>query len=98
MSSIKRAGDNAHGFLGIVSAMAQAVSCGREKLQLTKPCINAAWSFVSEQPENGNHEDKGKNEAHNGCNHDKDQSFGPAVSNNDVPAGTHNGCASVATD
>src|SRR5579864_8151715 len=49
-------GDNAHGFLRVVTAMAQAIRCGGKKLKLAEKLIDGARRGVLENPGNGYHE------------------------------------------
>src|SRR6476646_4180579 len=49
------AGDDAHGFLRVITAMAQTVRGGGKKLELAKKLVNSARSGVLEDPGNGDH-------------------------------------------
>ena len=51
------AGDDAHGFLGIVGAMSQAVKSGRDELPAPEKMVHAARGLFSKDPEDEDHED-----------------------------------------
>ena len=96
--TIQSAGHDAHGLLGIVSAMAEAVSRGGEQLELAEPGINSSRSFIAQKPVDGDHEHQAQNETHDGRHHNEDQGLVPALGNNHMPSGSHDGRAGVAAN
>ena len=93
------AGDNAHRLLSVVAAVAEAVGGGREELQFAEPGVDASRRLVAEDPKDGRHKNEGEDEAHDGCNHDKDQSLVPTGSDDDLEgAGANNSGSSHAPD
>ena len=83
---VERAGDDAHGLLRVVAAVPQAVGRGREQLQLAEELVHLARGFLLEDPGDGDHQAEAEDEAHDGRNHDEDQSLGPAAGQDDLRA------------
>ena len=104
--SVESAGDDAHGFLRIVAAVAETVAGGGEQLQLAKPGIDLVGSLVSQEPIRAGHEDKPEHKAHDRRNDDEDQSLIPTTRDDDGGGGTpagmdggvHHGGARVTAD
>src|ERR1700739_1508707 len=103
---VERAGDNAHGFLRIVAAMAETVCRSGEQLEFAEPLVNRLRSFVLENPVGGDPEDQAEKHAHEGSDDDEDESFVPALGNDDgehgagagVNRGVHHGGPGVSAN
>ena len=55
---VESASDDAHGFLGVVASMAQAVCGGGEQLQFTEPAVHRLWRFILQNPVGGDQKNK----------------------------------------
>src|SRR5438270_1669348 len=67
----QRAGDDAHGFLRVIAAVANAVSGSGEELQFSEKLINGAGRGAMEDPRDGDHEREADNEADERRQHNK---------------------------
>ncbi len=95
----QRTGDDAHGFLSIVAAVAEAVGSGGEQLQAAEPGVDALRRLAAKNPENRGHEQERENEANDRGDHDEDEGLIPSGGDDDRKrTGTHDGGPGHATN
>src|SRR5208337_2387507 len=96
--AVKCAGDDPHGLLSVVAAVAEAIGSGGKKLQAAEPGVNALWGFVAQDPEYRDHEGKAEDKPDDGGDDDKNEGFVPPGHDDDAPAGAQDGGAGHAAD
>ena len=78
--------DDAHGLLGVVAAVAEAVGRGRCQLEPPEPLIDASRRCSREQPQDHHHQCETERHADERRQHDEDERLRPPRRDNRAPA------------
>src|SRR5216683_1340551 len=92
----QRGGDNAHAFLGVVGAVAQAVSSRGKELQAAKPTVNFQRALLANDPTGGDGDGRGDDHADDGREKNEQDWLRPAADDDGLKTGARHCGAAVA--
>src|SRR5256885_6564975 len=94
----KRSGDDAHAFLRVVKAVAEAEERRGNELEAAEPAVDSLRAHAADDPTGDDREKSGKAQADDGREEDEQDGLDPAAENKRAEAGVGDGSATVTAE